>query len=307
VGEGIIDPSWELSPRDPGVPAWEEEQEKEWQARRMEVYAAQIDCMDQGIGRVLAALEETGQLENTLILFLADNGGCHEEIRPGWAPFITGHVGRSRTRDGREVRIGNSPDIRPGGEETYTSCGVPWANLQNTPFRWYKHWVHEGGISTPLIVHWPAGLDARGKLRHQAGQLPDIMATLLDVSGAAYPEGIPPCEGVSLLPAMRDPSAPRPGMLFWEHEGNAAVREGRWKLVRNWDGVHSAVRGYEPPQPHGSWELYDIEKDRSELHDLAAAHPEVVARLSAAWEAWAARCGVMDRDELLAWLRARRG
>ncbi len=189
IDMGIIDEQWALSARDERVPKWEDERHKKWQARRMEVYAAQIDRMDQGIGRVLDALRETGQWENTLIVFLADNGGCAEELTEftgEWATHDT-PVGTEFTRDGRRIHYGNDPSIMPGGEETYQSCGVPWANVSNTPFRLYKHWVHEGGIATPFIVHWPDGIAAKGELRTQPAQLPDVMATFLDVADIEYP------------------------------------------------------------------------------------------------------------------------
>ena len=172
----------------------------------MEVYAAQIDRMDQGIGRIIDALEETGQLEETLILFLADNGGCAEELGPR---MNNPQIAPPTTRDGRPVQRGNDPSVLPGSEETYQSYGIPWANLSNTPFREYKRWVHEGGISTPLIAHWPARITDTGDLRHQPGQLTDIMATVLDVTQTTYPEtfdenDILPLEGVSLQPIFDD-------------------------------------------------------------------------------------------------------
>ena len=185
---GILDDRWGLSERDPSQPAWDRASHKKWQQRRMEVYAAQINRMDQGIGRIIQALEETNQLDNTLILFLADNGGCAEELRGPSQPATNTHISTATTSDGKPVQRGNDPSVMPGPETTYQSYGVPWANLSNTPFRLYKHWVHEGGIATPLIVHWPAGIEAKGELRHQPGQLPDVMATCLDVSGAQYPQ-----------------------------------------------------------------------------------------------------------------------
>jgi arylsulfatase len=297
---GLIPDDLALSPRDPSQPAWEDEPEKAWQAKRMEVYAAQIDCMDQGIGRILDYLEDRGELENTLIIFLADNGGCHEHIGPesNWARRLpTSRSAQAHTRDGRPVRFGNSPDIVPGPEDTYASYGVAWANLSNTPFRKYKCWIHEGGISTPFIVHWPAGIRESGALRHQPAQLPDVMATLLDVTGAAYPEQIGdrtilPHEGYSLTGAFAGEPHARE-ILTWEHEGNAGIRRGKWKLVREFirSGTHS---------PHaGPWELYDMETDRSELHDRAGDHPELVAELSALWQEWADRCQVRPFDEIL--------
>ncbi|HAA73771.1 TPA: arylsulfatase [Candidatus Latescibacteria bacterium] len=280
----ILDPRWGLSERDPSQVPWEEAENKEWQERRMEVYAAQIDRMDQGIGRIIDALEETGQLEDTLILFLADNGGCAEELGPG---MRNPEIAPPTTRDGRPVQRGNDPSVMPGPEETYQSYGIPWANLSNTPFREYKHWVHEGGISTPLIAHWPKRISDHGALRHQPGQLTDIMATVLDVTGTEYPEtyngnDILPLEGTSLQPIFDDQPNGKE-TLIWEHEGNRAIRQGKWKLVCKFPG---------------DWELYDLEADRSELNDLAAEHPDRVARMAAAHDEWAVRCDVVPWSDI---------
>jgi len=289
VKMGIIHPNWKLSPRDASQPEWEKAEHKEWEVRRMEVYAAQIDRMDQGIGRILDTLRDAGQLENTLVIFLADNGACAEGIDEGAAKWlIPFHQGASlEMRDGTPVRFGNDPARMPGGEDTYQSYGVPWANVSNTPFREYKHWVHEGGIATPFIVHWPAGISAQGELRHQPAQLPDIMATCLDVAGAEYPKtcnghDIKHLEGFSMVPAFAgDPFARE--VLYWEHEGNRAVRKGNWKLVCKYPG---------------DWELYDMAEDRTELNDLSAAHPEIVEELSSLYDVWAKRCGVLPWEEL---------
>jgi arylsulfatase len=282
---GLIKNSWDLSPRDASQVPWEVAENKDWQQRRMEVYASQIDRMDQGIGRIIRSLEKTGQMDNTLILFLADNGGCAEEL--GSRAKDAKGRGES-TRDGRPVARENNPSVMPGPEDTYQSYGIPWANVSNTPFRRYKHWVHEGGISTPLIVHWPDQIGDRGVLRHQPGQLTDIMATCLEVAGAEYPEtfntvDILPLEGTSLVPIFGNENNGKE-FLVWEHEGNAAVRKGRWKLVCRY--------------PH-DWELYDIEADRTELHDLAAVHPEVVAELDGIYRAWADRCEVQPWDDVI--------
>jgi arylsulfatase len=236
-------------------------------------------------------------LDNTLVLFLQDNGGCAEdmgrEANKSASPTPLKPFGPDdlqpkvwppmQTRDGRWVRQG--PNVMPGPPDTYIAYGRGWANVSNTPFREYKHWIHEGGISTPLIAHWPAGVRAqhRGKLEHQPAHLIDVMATCVDVSGSKYPtsfsdEKIKPLQGVSLQPAFRDKSLKREAPLFWEHEGNRAVRDGKWKLVAKEN------------QP---WELYDIQKDRSELHDLAAKNPKKVKALSAEWDAWAARSDVL--------------
>ena len=304
VEMGLIQPQWELTDRDPRAGAWEDAEHPDWEQRRMEVYAAQIDRMDQGIGRIVAALEETGQIDNTLILFVADNGACEECLGPNCGKGMAGaHIGRLETRDGRPVQYGNDPAITPGPEDTYASYGIGWANLSDTPFRKYKHWTHEGGIATPFIAHWPAGFAARGQLRHRGGQLTDIMATVLEVTGAEYPapsygpptangpydgatlggNDILPCEGTSLVPLFGGDPNDR-GPMFWEHEGNGAMRDGKWKLVRDYPG---------------DWELYDLEADRTEMHNLAAEHPGRLADMSAAWQAWADRCGVVPREKIL--------
>jgi arylsulfatase len=256
----------------------------------MEVYAAQIDRMDQGIGRILRTLEEEGQLDNTLVIFLSDNGACAEDIPDDLTLDELVNrlmIAKANTRDGQPVQFGNDPTVMPGPEDTYQSYGRAWANLSNSPFRLYKHWIHEGGISTPLIAHWPDGIQERNAIRHSPGYLPDIMATILDVTATPYPatwkgQPIEPLEGHSLLPVLAREVAERPPM-FWEHEGNAAVRIGKWKLVRAY------------PDP---WELYDMERDRTELHDVAAQHPERVKEMLAQYEAWAKRCGVIPRERI---------
>ncbi len=298
VESDILDPQWRLSERDDRVPAWADVADPQWEASRMEVYAAQVDRMDQGIAKVVAELERTGRLENTLIIFLSDNGGCAEEMPPeSVKDFVTAFVPlKEISRDGNTVVPGNVPGLRPGPEETYQSYGRAWANLSNTPFREYKHWVHEGGISTPFIVHWPEGLRAAaGAIRTEPSQLVDVLPTIVEAAGATYPttrkgRPIPAAEGRSLLPHLRG-EVVGDRDLFWEHEGNCAVRRGRWKLVRKHD------------RP---WELYDIDADRTELHDRAAEQPERVAELEAAYQGWADRCGVIPRDQVLA-LYADRG
>jgi arylsulfatase A-like enzyme len=291
VRAGIIDASWMLTDRDPSQPAWENAEQKEWLLRCMEVYAAQIDRMDQGIGRIIAALEETGRLDNTFLLFLSDNGACAEDIPEGvnvQSLVDDLMIAQSTTRDGRPVLLGNDPTVMPGPEDTYQSYGVAWANLSNSPFRLYKHWIHEGGISTPLIVHWPQGIEEAGGLRHVPGQLPDLMATVLEITGAAYPSSykgneILPLEGISLAKSF-DADYDRQEPLFWEHEGNAAVRVGKWKLVRNYPSA---------------WELYDMADDRTETKDLAAEQPDRVKEMLALYEEWAGRCGVIPREKIL--------
>jgi arylsulfatase len=288
-GLGLIGKAGALSP---AAGTWDGVTNKAWEARCMEVYAAMVDCMDQGIGRLVEQLRKEKQLENTVILFLQDNGGCAEPMgrtdRSGKPPADLNPFGPDdlqrqiwppmQTRDGRWVRSGEG--VMPGQPDTYVAYGRNWANVSNTPFREYKHWVHEGGIGTPLIVHWPAGIPERrrNKLERQPGHVVDLMATCVNLAGASYPaerngEPIKPMEGVSLVPSFKGSRVDRKRPIFWEHEGNRAVRAGDWKLV-----------GKEN-QP---WELYDMAKDRSEVE-----HPERVRELSAAWDTWAARADVL--------------
>jgi arylsulfatase len=238
----------------------------------MEVYAAQIERMDHGVGRIVAELKNQGQLENTLILYLHDNGACSEPTGRSAAPQSWG---------GRTFDCG--PEVMPGPANTFIAYGEGWANVSNTPFRYYKHYVHEGGIATPLIAHWPARIKYPSGLVSQPGHLVDIMATCVEVAGAGYPEQfhgnkIPPMEGRSLVPAfVGGKLADYP--IGWEHEGNRALRQGKWKLV---------AKGAEGP-----WELYDMENDRTEMHDLAQQNPKQVHELGGQWETWARRTHVI--------------
>jgi len=303
IASGIVQPDTKLTGRDSTQPAWEDTSDKAWQERRMEVYAAQVDSMDQGIGKILAAIENEEELDNTLVMFLSDNGASAEEIFETFYPYEKpAGVGlakpltcRAQTRDGRLMKHGNDPSVLPGDETTFQSYGVAWANLSNAPFREYKHFVHEGGIATPLIVHWPDGISDQGKLRHQTGQLMDLMATIVDVAGVDWPEGreglpILPCEGSSLMDTFGNEQMERPP-LAWEHEGNCAYREGKWKLVKRWD--------------REAWELYDMDKDRPESNDLSGDFPDLHLELIEKYQAWANRVGVIPWDELEAMRNAK--
>ena len=289
VEMNLIDKEWELSPRDPNISPWEQVKNKEWEVKRMEVYAAQIDSMDQGIGKIISALEKNGQLPNTLIIFLSDNGGCEEPIGRMMANLMLNEgCAREYTRSGEKVRLGNKKNIIPGAEDTYQSYGVAWANLSNSPFRKYKHWTHEGGIATPFILHWPEKIEAKGELRHQQAQLTDVMATIVDIIGLKYPEKyngnkILPLEGTSLVPIF-DNHKNNKGMLFFEHEGNAAIRDGKWKLVKDYPN---------------EWELYNMELDRTELHNVIQKFPERANRMMNTYEEWADRVGVIPREKIL--------
>ena len=259
---GIVDAKWPITPRDRTAPAWADAKDKEWNAMRMAVYAAQIDRMDQGIGRIISKLKEMGIEENTLVMFVADNGGCAEGQK------------------------GNDPKIMPGPKETFMSYGLPWANAGNTPFRRYKHWVHEGGIATPFIAYWP-GVVKPGILTPQIGHVMDVLPTCLEVAGAEYPKTydgheITPVEGRSLLPIFQGNTPAGHEAIFWEHEGNKAVRQGKWKLVCKFPDT---------------WELYDMEADRTEQNNLAKKMPDKIAELRSLYDRWAGRCGVVPWKE----------
>ena len=294
---GLLANAVEECERDPAEPAWDDAEHKAWEARRMEVYAAQVHRMDQGIGDILATLEDTGQLENTLVFFMSDNGACAEVLPlDGSAEAFKRRrpdLDRLKPRNGRDLQVGNEPAIVPGPEDTYASYGRAWANLSNTPFRLYKRWTHEGGIATPLIVHWPAGGLVNGTIVRAPFQLTDVLPTVLQATQIHYPENyrdrdVPEREGCSFLPVLRG-EQPTDHALYWEHTGNAAIRRGRWKLVREF------------PMP---WELYDMDTDRAETTDLAAQRPDIVRELVANWEAWAERVGVVPWDDVLTGYRA---
>ncbi len=282
---GIVDAKWPLSPRDPQVAAWTDVENRDawdteklvttkpnglsWEDARdrdmwdlkMAVYAAMIDRMDQNIGRLLDTLDAMGVAENTLILFLADNGGC-AELRNA------------------------TPDVPPGPVDSYRTVDPPWAQAQNTPFRKYKRWDHEGGIATPLVARWPKTI-APNTITHQPGHLIDFMATFIEMADAHYPETfdgkpIPPVEGKSLLPVFRGEEREGHDTLCWQFSNSRAVRQGKWKLV----------------QGDGPWELYDLEADRTELTDLAGQYPERVAAMKDAWSAWAKRCGALNAEKI---------
>jgi arylsulfatase len=275
---GVVDPDWELSPRHPDVPAWEDEEHREWQERRMEVYAAQVTSMDRNIGRIVDFLKEEGKFEDSLVLFHHDNGGCHVE----YGKERTGSWTRKFTTDGREEPIvpGNIPGLMPGPQSTFQSYGYGWANASNTPFRLFKQHDHEGGTRSPLIVSWPNGIDAarNGVLEGQVAHAIDIMPTLLEASGAGPIDQEPsPFEGRSLLSDMRGgggESADR--TIFWAHAKGKAVRRGDWKLVS---------------ENRGSWELYHLGEDGTELSNRIERNPDKASELEKLFDSWMARTG----------------
>ncbi len=255
---GILDPKWKLSLTDSASYDWSHANQ-DWEDHRMATYAAMIDRMDYNIGRVLETLQLLGIDENTIVMFLSDNGGCTEE--PG---------GRDDTQE-------------PGIVSTYTAVGPAWGWAQNTPFRRYKSWVNEGGISTPLIVRWPGKIPA-STMTHEVGHIIDVLPTCLEVSHSEPMQEIrgktvAPMEGKSLLPLFMNQTRAGHEQLYWEWSGNCAVREGRWKLV--WDSLN---------KPR-AWQLFDMQEDRTELNDLASVHPERVAKMTALYQTWAEKTG----------------
>ncbi|HET8735972.1 MAG TPA: arylsulfatase [Pricia sp.] len=270
---GLLDADWELTPQD--ARDWDsldDEKKKEMDVR-MATYAAMIDRMDQNIGKLVDSLKAKGQLENTVILFLNDNGACAEFSELGNGPA-------------------ENLETKKGG----ITLGRAWANAANTPYREYKHWVHEGGIATPFIVHWPKGIPKkrRGGIVHEYGFLPDIMATCLELSGATYPDKyngntILPISGKSLVPLFKGEAGRlHTEPIFWEHEGNKAVRLGKYKLVQLWEEGKK-----------DNWELYDMEQDRTEMHDLIEKMPEKAEELISLYTKWAQKNKVLPWDKVL--------
>ncbi len=282
-GMGLLDKRWLISPRDEHAPAWDTVKDKDWEDARMAVYAAQVDRMDQNIGRLVDRLRELGVYENTMIVFLSDNGGCAEYLREN------GQLEREWpvTLEGLPVRAGNIPGLMPGAADTFMSYDLPWANASNSPFRLFKHWVHEGGIATPLIVSFPERIKSSAVI-HQPCLVIDIAATILDVAGAAplterNGKPLQPLEGESFADLFTGKSWQRQQSLFWEHEGNRAVRHENWKLVSKYPG---------------DWELYDMEQDRTELNDMSSRYPDLVRKLSGWYSDWAARCEVLPWEKI---------
>ncbi len=263
VEMGLIDPKWEVTPLPPDVPAWDtvSEKDKDRFDNIMAIDAAMIDRLDKSVGTLIEGLKKRGVLDNTVIMLMCDNGGNAE----------SGPRGRL---EGKE----------PGGPKSIVFLGQCWATLANTPFWRYKHFTHEGGVSTPLIVHWPAGIakDREGKFEPQPGHLVDIMPTVVELTGAKYPaeyngHKIQPEEGTSLVPAFAGQPLDRKQPIYFAHEGNRGLRDGKWKLVMKYKGP---------------WELYDMEADRTERHNVIEENSERAEKMIANWEAWAKRADV---------------
>ena len=277
---GILSDKWEISPRNASAGVWQDESNKDWEDLKMATYAAMIDRMDQGIGRILDKVREMGTEENTLVMFLSDNGGCAEFLaedtqRPEPSQYA------SPNPDGTPIKMGNIVGQRPGPGDTFMSYDLPWANASNSPFRLFKRWTHEGGISTPFIVNWPERIKEPG-IVHEPTHISDIAATCIEAAGAQYPtelngNAITPIEGVSFLDAINTGAWKRNLPIYWEHEGSRAVRIENWKLVA---------------EVGSDWELYDMDEDRTELNNLVEANAPKVDEMIALYDVWAERCGV---------------
>ncbi len=262
----VVDESWALSEPGDDVEDWDEANQSDMDLR-MSVYAGQIDRLDQGVGRIVESLSQKGILDDTLIIFISDNGACQEDADEGAAGDI-------------------------GEADSWTSYHRSWANASNTPFRWYKHYVHEGGISGPMIAQWPAVITSVGGISDELTHVMDLMATFADLAGVKYPDTmndheIPPLEGLSLVPVLEGGEREGHEYLAFEHEANRALRKGDWKIVSMQFGL--------------PWNLYDMKADRSETVDLSEEYPDVVEELQADYDAWADKCGVAPPEAWASW------
>lgn len=276
VDYGIIKPEWKLSPRDSLIPAWNQLRatEKEAWDLKMAVFAAMVERVDYSIGRLLTKLEELGVDKNTYIFFLSDNGASHEYAFPFWkqTPEVASYV----------------KPLTAENPESFVTYEYNWANVSNTPFRAFKHWEYEGGISTPFIAYAPGKIQANS-LFHTPAHVIDLQPTLFDLAGVKYPKtykGNPLIsqEGISFKPALESKEWKGHEVIYWEHEGNRAVRKGDWKIVSFY--------------PENRWELYNVKADRTELNNVVVSNPEKLNELAALYETWAKRAGVVDWAEL---------
>ena len=268
---GLISSQWGLSPRNTRVPAWQDAPDKDWEADRMAAYAAQVDSLDQSVGRVMDALRRAQRgSEHTCAVPLRQR--C---VGPG-ADRAAGQARRDLRVDGTPTKVGNQPRIEPGMADTFVTGGPPWANVSNTPFRLYKQTNHEGGIAAPCIAWWPGVIKQAGTMTPELAHITDILATSLEVAGIAYPaqfngRTVQPLSGKSLVPLFQGGQRAGHPSLCWATSGSRAVRTGPWKLVSAKDGP---------------WELYNMDTDRTELHDLAQQFPERMQTIARVFEEW---------------------
>lgn len=284
IDNGLLDSSiYALTPRWKSELKWEDNPHREWDARAMAVHAAMIDRMDQGIGRIIETLRETGELDNTLVIFLSDNGASSEDCMR----YGPGFDRPSQTRTGETIAYPVDKDVLPGSQLTYTSIGQRWANVSNTPFNYWKMESFEGGIHTPMVAFWPKGITAeKGSTTDQIGHVMDFMATFIDISDAQYPtvfndHQITPLQGESLKPIFEGQRREGHPILYNEHEGGRYIRTPDWKMVT-----------LDARRP---WELYRINEDRSETKNVAEQYPEIVTELDSLWNKWANENNVLPK------------
>lgn len=280
--EGLIGSDAVLPERWKSNLRWEDNPDKEWDAYAMAVKAAMIERMDAGIGRIIKTLKETGQLENTLILFLSDNGASSDNAQ-NYGP---GFDRPGSTRDGRKIIFPVNKKVLPGAQTTFASANDMWSNVSNTPFRYWKIKQYEGGIATPLIAYWPKVITERGKITNQVGHVIDFMPTFMELSGAEYPQkfkgkSITPYAGKSLADIFKGRQRQGHEYLFFEHLNSRGVRYGDWKLVTL--------------NANAEWELYNLKSDRTETRNVAAQNPALVEKLAEAWDKWAIGNDVLPR------------
>jgi arylsulfatase len=267
IEKGIVNPEIAPLAKNESGKLWDDCENKAWEARHMEAHAAMVDRLDQGVGRLIEKLKETGEYNNTVILFLADNGASPER---GYPP---GFDRPGHTRKGEEIVYNDFE--RPGAQKTWGYLGMAWAGAINAPFRYWKKESFEGGNCTPFIFHWPAGLKGKeNTINHGVGHVIDILPTCLELAGAEYPSEIKgfktsPVEGRSILPLFENDVSNIHDTLFWEHEGGRALRINDWKIA--------ALKG-------GRWELFNLANDRTETNNLAEKMPEKVIEMEACWE-----------------------
>lgn len=266
LNSGLMKPEWKLAPLHKSMPNWKKlsAKQKDLMDLRMATYAAMIDRVDQNLGKLVKVLKENGQYENTIIMFLSDNGACFEGPRLG-----TGDIVNSAKN--------------PQNQSTWVTYGA-WANLSNVPFRQFKQKTHEGGAATPFIMHWPKGIKPQSDWYRDSGSIVDIVPTILDLANVNYPAEIngkpaPKLAGISLKPSFQSKPLKRTVPLFCEHQSNASIIEGDWKLV----GMNMATNGGIKPE---RWELYNLKKDRTELTNLAKKCPEIAKSLAKKWKQW---------------------
>lgn len=280
---GLIDPAkTKLSERWKGDLKWENNPDSTWDAEAMAVHAAMVDCMDQGIGRIINALKETNQLDNTLIVFLSDNGASPENC----ANYGPGFDRPDETRDGRKIVYDTKKQIAPGLQTSYASIGPRWANVANTPYQYAKAESYEGGVHTPMIAFWPKGINAKGSFNDHVGHVMDFMSTFVELANAKYPEtykghNIIPTSGISLVPSFGKKQTPGHEELFNEHFNARYARVGDWKLVSL--------------SNDSAWHLYNLATDKSETNNVAAKYPEKVHQMDSLWRAWAGTHGVYPK------------